>query len=138
MTISAFVLAGALCLSIALIEAWLLVALLATPGGALQRLVPNRTDLVRSHIDYLMMTLFLFVVYGLCKVTGTAPAGWLIAAACLGAFFNPFGFLVHAMRPDFKEAPPPVFFSMMMGSCVATTIGFAAIAWTIAASALSQ
>jgi hypothetical protein len=138
MTISAFVLTGALCLFIALIEAWLIVALLATQGGALHRLVPNRAELVRSHIDYLMMALFLFVFYGLCKVTGAAPAGWLIASACLGAFFNPFGFLVHAMRPDFKEAPPPVFFSMMMGSCVATTIGFAATAWTIAASALSQ
>jgi hypothetical protein len=136
MTISVFAFAGALCLSMALIEAWLLVALLASPGGALHRLLPNRADLVRSHIDYLMMALFLFVFYGLCRLVGAAPAGWLIAAACIGAFFNPFAFLVHAMRPDFKDAPPPVFFSALMGSCVATTAGFAATAWTIAVSAL--
>jgi hypothetical protein len=138
MTISAFVLAGALCISIALIEAWLLVALLATSGGALHRLLPNRTDLVRSHIDYLMMSLFLFVFYGLCRLTGAAPAGWLIAAACLGAFFNPFAFLVHAMRPDFKEAPPPVFFTLLISSCLATTIGFAATAWMVTARVLLQ
>jgi hypothetical protein len=138
MTITAFVLAGTVCLSMALMEAWLLVALLAVPDGALHRRLPNRADLVRSHIDYLMMALFLFVFYGLCRAMGTAPPGWLIAAACLGAFFNPFAFLVHAMRPDFKEAPPPVFFALLMGSCVATTVGFAATAWTIAASALLQ
>jgi hypothetical protein len=138
MTISAFALAGAFCLSMALMEAWLLVALLATADGALHRRLPNRSDLVRSHIDYLMMALFLFVFYGLCRAMGIAPADWLIAAACLGAFFNPFAFLVHAMRPDFKEAPPPVFFLLLMGSCVATTAGFAATAWSIAASALSQ
>jgi hypothetical protein len=55
MALSAFLAFGAVCLSMALIEAWLLVALMASPAGALQRLLPNRADLVRSHIDYLMM-----------------------------------------------------------------------------------
>ncbi|MEK8095425.1 hypothetical protein WOC76_23485 [Methylocystis sp. IM3] len=135
MPLSAFALCGALCLSMALIEAWLLVALRA-PGDALARLLPNRADLVRSHIDYLMMALFLFVFYGLCRATGAAPAGWLIAAACLGAVFNPFAFLVHAARPAFKEAPPAPFFAAIVASCVATTIGFAATAWTLAAAAV--
>ncbi len=137
MWLSAFAVFGALCLFVALIEAWLLVALRAS-GGALERLLPNRADLVRSHIDYLMMALFLFVFYGLCRLTGAAPANWLIAAACFGAFFNPFAFLVHALRPAFKEAPPAGLFVGILVSCVATTIGFAATAWTIAAAALSQ
>ncbi|QGN00156.1 hypothetical protein [Methylocystis parvus] len=58
----------------ALIEAWLLVALLAPTGETLQRLIPNRADLIRSHIDYLMMALLLFIFYGLCRLTGAAPA----------------------------------------------------------------
>lgn len=132
MWLSAFAVAGALCLSMALIEAWLLVALLAPTGETLQRLIPNRADLIRSHIDYLMMALFLFVFYGLCRLTGAAPADWLIIAACVGAFFNPFAFLVHAVRPDFKVAPPAALFAAIISSCVATTIGFAASAWTIA------
>lgn len=81
MSFSAFAVTGALCLSIALVEAWLLVALLARPEGALRRLVPNRADLVRSHIDYLMMALFLFVFYGLCRLWGREPMPWLIGAA---------------------------------------------------------
>ncbi len=137
MGLSAFAVTGALCLFMALAEAWLLVALRAT-GDALARLLPNRADLLRSHIDYLMMALFLFVFYGSCRLTGAAPANGLIAAACLGAFFNPFAFLVQAMRPAFKETPPAGLFAAILASCVATTIGFAATAWTIASAALAQ
>lgn len=136
MFLSAFAVTAALCLSIALIEAWILVALLALPVGSLSRLVPNRADLIRSHIDYLMMALFLFVFYGLCRFLGSEPAPWLIAAACFGSLFNPFGFFVHAVRPTYKEAPPAAFSAVMMSSCVATTLGFAATAWTIAIHAV--
>ncbi|MGJ0507444.1 MAG: hypothetical protein ACR652_09965 [Methylocystis sp.] len=136
MWLSAFAVGGAVCLSMALLEAWLLVALLASSGGALQRLVPNRADLLRSHVDYLMMGLFLFGFYGLCRLTGAAPPNWLIIAACLGAFFNPFAFLVHAMRPDLKAAPNPALFAAVLSSCVATTIGFGATAWMVAAAAV--
>ncbi len=135
MRVSAFAISGALCLLMALIEAWLLVALLVSTSGALQRRLPNRADLIRSHVDYLMMALFLFVFYGLCRLTGAAPADWLIGAVCIGAFFNPFVFLVHAVRPDFKETPPAQLFAGAMASCAATTVGFAATAWTIAAAA---
>jgi hypothetical protein len=138
MPIAALAVTGSLCLFVALIEAWLLVALLSSPDGRLQKLLPNRQDLVRSHIDYLMMALFLFAFYGLCRLLRAAPADGLILAACLGAFFNPFGFLVHAMKPTFKEAPPAGFFVAMMASCVATTVGFGATAWTISAAALAQ
>jgi hypothetical protein len=131
MSITAYVVTATLCLLAALVEAWLLVALVATRGGALHQLLKNREDLIRSHIDYLLMALFLYVFYGLSRVLSVAPASWMIAAACLGAVFNPFAFLVHALRPDFKEAPPPWFFVGMMASCVATTVGFAATALAI-------
>ena len=136
MPVGVFVLVGSLCLFVALIEAWLLVGLMASPGGALSRLLPARDDLVRSHIDYLLMTLFLYAFYALSRLLGVAPPSWAIGAACFGSFFNPFGFLVHAIRPDFKQAPPPWFFGFMMTSCIATTLGFAATAWTIAGAAL--
>jgi len=134
MPLSAFVIVGAISLSIALLEAWILVAQFSS--AAMQRLVPGRADLVRSHIDYLLMTLFLFAFYGLARTTGAAIPAWAIAAACLGALFNPFGFLVYAVRPDFREAPPKAFFAMITTSCVATTVGYAVTAWTIAFAAM--
>jgi hypothetical protein len=136
MSIAAFAVTGSLCLFAALFEAWALVALFASPDGKIQKLLPGREDLVRSHIDYLMMALFLYAFYGLSRLLGAPPPVWAIAAACLGAFFNPFGFLVHATRPDFKEAPPPWFFISMVTSCVATTIGFAVTAATITAAVI--
>jgi hypothetical protein len=132
MSLSAFAVFGALCLTMALVEAWLLVAHLASPDGPLQRWLPNRADLVRSHIDYLMMALFLLIFYGLCRQTGTAPPVWALASACFGAFFNPFAFLVHAVRPEYKTAPPVIFSATVMLSCAATTIGFGATVWLIA------
>jgi hypothetical protein len=136
MPLSAFAVTGAICLSIALIEAWLLVALLARRDGRLHHFLPNRTDLVRSHVDYLLMALFLFAFYGLCRLATVGPAPWLVATACFGALFNPFGFFVHAVRPDFKETPPAVFFALLILSCIATTVGFALSAWTIALAAM--
>jgi hypothetical protein len=119
-----------------LIEAWLLVALLANPSGPLHRVLKNREDLIRSHLDHLLMALFLYAFYGLSRMLGASPASWAIAAACLGAIFNPFAFLVHAMRPDFKQAAPPWFFISMMASCVATAVGFAATTLTITDTAV--
>ena len=61
-------------------------------------------------------------------------AGDTARVACAGAFFNPFAFLMHAMRPDFRAVPPAGLFAAIISSCVATTIGFATTAWTIAAA----
>lgn len=122
MWLSAFMIGGALWHLMALVKACLLVALMAPTGPALQRLLPNRADIVRSHIDYLMMALFLFVFYGLCRLTGAAPANWLIIAACAGAFFNRFAFLIHAIRPDIKVTPPAALLTATLLSCVANRL----------------
>ena len=55
------VMMGSLCLIVALIEAWLLVAVFSSDDSPVSRIVPGRQDLLRSHIDYLMMSQFLFV-----------------------------------------------------------------------------
>jgi hypothetical protein len=74
--LSAFAVTAAICLSIALIEAWRPVVLLARPDGRLHHFLPNR-----------------------------------------------------------KQTPPAVFFALLILSCVATTVGFALSAWTIALAA---
>lgn len=57
------VVTGSLCLLIALIESWMIVTVLANPEGGFARLIPGTDDLIRSHIDYLMMSQFLFIFY---------------------------------------------------------------------------
>ena len=68
----------------------------------MSRLLPNTRDLLASHLDYLMMTLFLLAFYGLFRVMGVAPPDWLVGGACFGAFVNPFGFLVRAAKPNYQ------------------------------------
>lgn len=136
MPLAAFAIGACVCLFAALIEAWLLLAVTSNSGGA-SRFIPNVKNLLSSHIDYLMMAQFLFVFYGLFRLLGVTPPAWLVAAACFGSFFNPLGFLVCAVRPDYVKAPPLAFLGWMTLSCVATTIGYAAAGWTIAAAALA-
>ncbi len=136
MHIAYLAVAAAACLIMALIEAWLLLGRVSAKDGPLARLVPNTKDLLSSHIDYLMMALFLFVFYGLFRVMGVAPPDWLVAAACFGSFFNPFGFLLRAVKPAYQQAPPKIFMTFMTISCMATTASFSAAGWMIAAAAM--
>jgi hypothetical protein len=41
-------------------------------------------------------------------------AGDTARAACAGTFFNPFAFLMHALPPDFKAAPPAGLFAAII------------------------
>jgi len=137
MTLSYLAVAGSICLSVALIEAWLIVAHFASAEGAVAKLLPGGKDLVRSHIDYLMMAQFLFVFYGLYRFMALTPPGWVIATMCLGSFFNPFAFLARAAIPAYQTAPSGPFKAMLAVSCTATTVGYGATAWIIAAAAIS-
>jgi hypothetical protein len=57
------VVTGSLCLIFALFEAWMLVIVFSNPGGKLAELIPGFQDLLKSHVDYLMMSQFLFIFY---------------------------------------------------------------------------
>lgn len=46
------VITGSLCLSIALIEAWLLVMILINPETKLAKLISDSDDLLKSHLGY--------------------------------------------------------------------------------------
>ena len=75
-----FVLTGSLCLIIALIQAWLLVAVFSSETSPVSRIIPGRQDLLKSHIDYLMMAQFLFIFFMLYRALalrrrcGSSPA----------------------------------------------------------------
>lgn len=133
-----FVLTGAVCLSVALVQAWLLVARFASEEGPVARLIPGKHDLLRSHIDYLMMAQFLFVFYALYRYFELGPPAWLVVATCIGSFFNPFAFFVRALRPQYLTNPPAPFMIMITLSCILTTLGYGVTAWMLANAALAR
>jgi len=132
-----FVLTGSVCLLVALSQAWLLVARFASDAGPVARLIPGRQDLLRSHIDYLMMAQFLFILFMLYRTLGVTPPSWVVASACIGSFFNPFAFFVRALRPRYVADAPPAFTAMITVSCILTTAGYGASAIILALSVMS-
>lgn len=127
---------GSLCLAMALIEACLLVGRFASEDGPVARLVPGKQDLLKSHIDYLMMAQFLFIFFLMYRSFDLAPSSYVIGATCIGSFFNPFAFLVRALRPNYLKAPPAAFTAMISVSCILTTLGYGFSAWHFAKAAL--
>jgi len=93
-------LAGAgLCLSMALAIAWVLGVSLFFPNSALAEHLVERDDVIRAHIDYLMMAQFLLIFFLAFRQWHIEPPLWLVGACCFGAFFNPLAFLLRGLTP---------------------------------------
>ncbi|WP_036255509.1 hypothetical protein [Methylocapsa acidiphila] len=119
-----------LCLAIALVLAWVLGVTLFFPNGKLAGLIVERKDLIRAHIDYLMMAQFLFIFFGLFKLFSIDPPYWVVGAASYGAIMNPLGFLKRALTPKIVAAAPvEPYFPVQAGvSFTLATVGLLAAA----------
>lgn len=115
-----------LCLLIALTIAWVLGITLFFPGGTLAGQLADRDDIIRAHIDYLMMAQFLFIFFLAFRQFAIDPPLWLVAACCFGAFFNPLAFLIRGITPKAIIIIPvePHFPLQAILSFSLTTIGF--------------
>ncbi len=131
------IITGSVCLITALLEAWMLVTVVTAPDGGLAKMIPGTQDLLKSHIDYLMMSQFLFIFYMLFSHFQIKPAGFIIFCMCAGSFGNALLFLVRAMNPSLKEAMTVPFRLSMTLSCSLTTIGYFSGAWLVARSAIA-
>lgn len=129
------VLTGVLCLFLALLEAWTLVSLSSNPAGALANWIREARDLLKSHIDFLLMSLFLFVFYLLFGHFQVKVPAFVLLAMCLGSIGNPLLFLIRATHPAWKDEPSPGFRLMMAGSCLLTTVGYLGGAWLVGRAA---
>jgi hypothetical protein len=117
-----------LCLAIALAIAWVLGVTLFFPDGVLAGHLVERADIIRAHIDYLMMSQFLFIFFLLFRQYAIDPPVWVVAACCFGAFFNPLSFLVRGLTPKpsvIATIPVEAHFPFQAGlSFTLTTVGF--------------
>lgn len=117
-----------LCLAIALAIAWVLGITLFFPDGGLAGLLVERADIIRAHVDYLMMAQFLFIFFLLFRQYAIDPPVWVVAACCFGALFNPLAFLVRGLTPkSIVVVPVEAHFPFQAGvSFTLTTAGFLA------------
>jgi hypothetical protein len=128
---------GCLCLSIALIEAWCLTAVRYIGIAALKRLFPGDQHLLRSHIDFLLMSGLLFVFYLLFAHLSLVPSRVVLVAMCIGSITNPLGFLALAVSPGLPRTPRSAFGMIMSASFIVTTVGYLGAAWHVGRAALA-
>jgi hypothetical protein len=114
-------------LAVALVLAWALGVSLFFPHGAIASLIVVRDDIIRGHIDFLMMSQFLFLFALLFRQYEIVPPLWVLAASCFGAFVNPVSFVLRGLRPKVDPAPVIEHFPPLAAvSFTLTTVGFLA------------
>jgi hypothetical protein len=130
------VLVGCFCLATALAEAWCLTAVRNLHVPALKKAFPDSQQLLRSHIDYLMMTGLLFVSYLMFRQLDVVPPTVIVAAMCAGSIMNPAAFLALSIKPALGKESTSVFGGIVAVSFVLTTTGYLGAAWLIARAAM--
>ena len=130
MPIGLLAIAGSTCMTLALVLAWCLAGLRIS--GFVKRCFPNPQYLLKSHLDFLMMTGLLFIFFLLFRSLGLTPPAMVLAAMSAGSIGNPSGFLALAIKPDLSQRPTSAFGLVMLVSFTLTTIGYGGGAWYLA------
>ena len=128
------VVVGSLCLTITLMLAWCLVGV--RTSSSVRRLFPSVPNLLKAHIDYLLMTGLLMIFYLLFAYFRLSVSPVILVAISVGSMMNPVGFLVLAIKPDTKQIPASPFGAIMTTSFTLTTLGYAGAAWYVAYAAV--
>ena len=128
------VVVGSLCLIITLVLAWCLAGVRSS--AFMKTLFPSYQNLLKAHIDYLMMTGLLMIFYLLFNHFRVSPPRVIVLAMSVGSFMNPVGFILLAIKPALSQKPTSAFGTVMAGSFTLTTIGYAGAAWSIGQAAL--
>ena len=112
--------------------AWLSTGVRILRVSSLKTRFPAHDNLVKAHIDYLLMALLLMAYYLVAKSLEMVYPGWVITTMLIGGAMNPFTFIIVAMHKPEDFRPVKVFKTITMLSFTITTLGFAAAAILVA------
>lgn len=115
---------AAICLLFSLALAWLASFILYAKVAWLKKRIKANHQLIRAHIDYLLMSLLLVVTYYLCDVRAVVLPDWCVVTACIGALYNPFGFIVLAFKPAMANPETRLEQARVLLGFLPATIGF--------------
>ena len=131
---SVLVVAGSLCLAITLVLSWRLVGVRSS--ACMKKVFPNYQQLLKAHIDYLLMSALLMIFYLLFAQFRVVVTPVILVSMSVGSLLNPVGFLALAIKPDLRQQPTSLFGAIMAGSFTLTTIGYMGAAWSVAHAAV--
>jgi hypothetical protein len=128
------VVTGSLCMILTLGLAWCLVGVRSS--AFMKDLFASYPNLLKAHMDYLLMTGLLMVFFLLFTQFHVAPSPLIVGSMCIGSFMNPVGFLLLSLKPNLSQHPASPFGMLMAGSFTLTTIGYAGAALSVGHAAL--
>ena len=123
-TLEMLLLTPALCLIISLVIAWLASLIVYAKISVLKRCFPATNQLIRAHIDYLLMAGLLVVTHYMIVFTGAVLPSFIIALTCIGALYNPFGFVLLAIKPSLSQTNTTFEKVRALAGFLPATIGF--------------
>ena len=114
--------------------AWCLVGV--RTSAFMKSLFASYPNLLKAHLDYLMMTGLLMVFFLLFRHFQVSPSPLIVWAMSIGSFMNPVGFILLSLKPNLSQHPASPFGILMSGSFTLTTIGYAGAAVSVGRAAL--
>lgn len=117
-------LAAGICIVVSLLLAWLASLGLYLRVPVVLKVFPAAHQLVRAHIDYLLMGLLLGGLAVMASAQGVDLPSFTRWMMVVGAFYNPVGFIVLATRPGEKGPRPGAETWATIIGFVPATIGF--------------
>lgn len=115
---------AAIALLISLFEAWLVTLIIYGKVGFLKKIFPATHNLIRSHVDYTIMTALLGFTYLALEHLQLELPKAIIVILCIGVLYNPFGFVLKAINPKAGNSDTVLGRVMVCLGFLPTTIGF--------------
>lgn len=117
-----------------LIEAWLATLIIYGDVKALKKIFPATQNLIRSHVDYTIMTALIGFVYFSCLHLNIVLPDAIIVILCIGVIYNPLGFFVKAINPKAGQSETLAGKISVCVGFLPTTIGFGYVMFAIVAA----
>lgn len=111
---------------ISLALAWLATAVRIMQIPALKQIFPSSDNIIKGHIDFLLMALLLIGFFLLARAYDIAYPVWAVWFMIIGGFTNSFTFIIAAMHAPENFKPGPLFAIAAIVSFIITTLGFGA------------
>lgn len=127
---------AALVMIISLALAWVATLIIYGQVKALKGVFPATQNLIRAHIDYLMMSTLLIAFYFACSHLSITLPTAVIAILCFGVLYNPFGFVLKAINPKTGQSDTLAGKIMVCSGFLPATIGFGYASFAILAALL--
>lgn len=115
---------AAIALLISLFEAWLATLIIYGKVSFLKKIFPATHNLIRSHVDYTIMTALVgFIYLALDHLHIELPKA-IIVILCIGVLYNPFGFVLKAINPKAGNSDTVMGRVIVCAGFLPATIGF--------------